>query len=112
MNLSESASQELIRTASNKLDLWVESEKFRGWDPFDALESPFLSKLTFQRRIVGQIFVQLIRRLPINIRPLLRIKKGYNPNSSSSIKTFVLPPHLPSDRILSIAKFSSVAVPV
>ncbi|GAB4580732.1 MAG: exopolysaccharide biosynthesis protein VpsJ [Anaerolineales bacterium] len=69
----------LIQQASQRLDRWIERENFMGWDPYDALNSPFLKALTFGNRRIGQGWVQLLKRSPINLRPLLRVRKGYNP---------------------------------
>jgi len=68
-----------IEKASNLLDIWIEREEFKGWDPHDALNSPLLNGLTGQNRLLGIAWVQLLKRSPVNIRPLLGIKKGYNP---------------------------------
>jgi hypothetical protein len=68
-----------IQAASRKLDAWIELEDFQGWDPFDALNSPLLSHLTFGNRRLGQGWVQLLKRSPLNFRPLLKVEKGYNP---------------------------------
>jgi hypothetical protein len=62
-----------------RLDAWIESEGFRGWDPFDALNSRALKALAFGSRRLGQLSVQALKRCPINVRPLLGIPKGYNP---------------------------------
>lgn len=68
-----------IRRALSALDGWVEGECFRGWDPYDALNSPLLKWLTFNSRLMGIAWVQLLKRSPINLRPLLGVPKGYNP---------------------------------
>ena len=52
----------------------------RGYDPYDALTSP-LFRLPVLRsskplRLAAQ---QTLKRLPVNVRPLLGIGKGYNP---------------------------------
>ena len=68
-----------LSTALNQLDTWIEKEKFQGWDPYDALNSPILKTLSFENRLAGIIWVQLLKRLPVNLRSLLRVPKGYNP---------------------------------
>lgn len=68
----------LIATSEAKLSKWIESQNFRGWDPYDALNSPLLSQLTFGQRRIGQVWVQLLKRSPLNLRPLLGIPKVYN----------------------------------
>ena len=61
-------------TAARKLlEDWILAGDYAGWDPFDALRSPVLSALTFGSRRLGQVWVQLLKRSPVNLRPLLRI---------------------------------------
>lgn len=50
-----------------------------GYDPYDALNSPILRGLSFRQRFPRIVFIQLLKRLPVNFRPFLLIKKGYNP---------------------------------
>jgi hypothetical protein len=73
------APKNLIEDASKKLDNWIESQGFEGWDPFDALRSPLLKALTFNNRKIGQAWVQIFKRNPVNLRPLFGVKKGFNP---------------------------------
>lgn len=61
------------------LYIYCENEDFAGWDPFDGLSSRiFLS--TPLRRIAAARFAwqQVIKRTPINLRPLLLVRKGVN----------------------------------
>ena len=67
-----------ISAALRRLEVWIEGQDFKGWDPYDALNSPLLSRLTFGNRRLGQVWVQLFKRSPINLRPLFRVSKGYN----------------------------------
>jgi len=62
-----------------KLENHLKSTDFKGYDPHDALNSPILKRLTFGNRFLGIIYLQLIKRCPINLRPILLIKKGINP---------------------------------
>ncbi len=59
---------------------YVERERLRGYDPYDALASP-LFRLPGLRSSHAVRFgaQQLLKRLPVNVRPLLGIAKGYNP---------------------------------
>ncbi len=50
-----------------------------GYDPYDALNSQILSKFSFNRKLLRIVYTQTLRRLPINLRSLLRIGKDYNP---------------------------------
>lgn len=70
-----------LMSALTRLDAWIEAESFRGWDPHDALNSPFLGWAGNRQRLLGIAFVQLLRRCPVNLRPALGIAKGYNPKA-------------------------------
>jgi hypothetical protein len=68
-----------VLRARARLDAWIEAQQFRGWDPHDALNSPIVRALTFGNRYLGIVWLQLVKRSPLNLRPLLRVPKGYNP---------------------------------
>jgi hypothetical protein len=68
-----------VKAASDRLNAWIEDQDFKGWDPFDALNSPLMKRLTFGNYRLGHVWVQLFKRSPINLRPLLKVPKGYNP---------------------------------
>lgn len=59
---------------------WLEARDYRGWDPYDGLMSP-ITKLPLLRsqRHVRFAVEQLVKRSPVNLRPLLRIPFGRNP---------------------------------
>jgi len=61
-----------------KLEQWIEKNGYEGYDPYDGLNS-YLSKLTFNNKSLRYILMQGNRLFPINIRPILGIKKGFNP---------------------------------
>jgi hypothetical protein len=61
------------------LELYLEKENFKGYDPFDALNSPLLKNLSFNNRSLRILYIQTLKRLPLNLRPILGIKKDYNP---------------------------------
>ena len=56
---------------------YIESENYKGWDPYDTLNS--FVKFKFFGTFVAALAIQFQKRNPVNIRPLLGIKKGYNP---------------------------------
>ena len=62
-----------------RLQSWIEAEGFRGYDPYDALNSPLLSSLSLGNKFLRIAFIQLLKRLPVNLRPFLFVKKDYNP---------------------------------
>jgi hypothetical protein len=60
-----------------KLQNYIEGESYKGFDPYDTL----MSFIPFVRinKWLAIIATQVQKRNPINIRPLLGIKKDYNP---------------------------------
>ena len=68
-----------FQNALNNLQQYIETEEFKGYDPYDGLNSviPF-EKLGKWPAI---LFMQVMKRLPVNIRPILGIRKGYNPKA-------------------------------
>lgn len=70
-----------ISDGFNRLRKYCESEEFRGWDPYDGLNSrifqavPFIHRNTYARLL----WIQLFKRNPVNLRRCLLIDKGYNP---------------------------------
>jgi hypothetical protein len=63
-----------------KLQNYILSEDFKGYDPYDSLMSPiFKLPILRDNKVIRFGFQQLFRRFPFNFRPLLGIKKGLNP---------------------------------
>ncbi len=62
-----------------RLRAYVEREGFAGYDPYDALNSPLLRRATLGRKWPRIIAIQALKRSPVNLRPLLGVKKGLNP---------------------------------
>ncbi|MDD3886238.1 MAG: hypothetical protein PHI35_05165 [Victivallaceae bacterium] len=60
---------------------WMESHDFRGFDPYDALNSPLAGGLSLGSRFGRIALTQLLRRSPVNFRPLLLIRPGRNPKA-------------------------------
>lgn len=67
-----------VEQSLDRLESWLIGQDFKGIDPFDALRSPVLSRLRFNSRWLGVVWVQLFRRSPINLRGLFGITPAYN----------------------------------
>ena len=64
----------------SKLIKYCESQEFKGWDPYDGLNSWVIQKTPLGKfRVFRLAWIQLFKRNPINLRPLFGIKKDYNP---------------------------------
>jgi hypothetical protein len=67
------------RDSLTRLQVWVEAEGFKGYDPYDALNSPLLAGLSLGNKYLRIAFIQTLKRLPVNLRPLLLVRQDYNP---------------------------------
>lgn len=66
-----------IENAAKRLLQYVEKEQFRGYDPYDLLNSPF--PFHWFGKMVQAVVVQAGKLLPFNPRPMLGVKKDYVP---------------------------------
>lgn len=69
-----------IKTSFNQLRIYCETHDFKGYDPYDGLNSPFTKIYPFNKYSFPRlIWIQAFKKSPINLRPLFLIKKEYNP---------------------------------
>jgi len=79
MKIGQYNSNLIIQQSFNKLEKYIINEDYRGYDPYDTLNSwiPF--------KIAGKwgpiLATQFQKRNPINIRPIIGIYKEYNPKA-------------------------------
>ena len=58
----------------------IRAERWRGYDPYDALCSPlFRLPVLRSNHLLRFGAQQFVKRVPFNVRPLLRVPKGLNP---------------------------------
>lgn len=55
---------------------WLEKNDYSGYDTFDGLNARFVRPLTFETKILRTVLQQGVRRFPINLRPLLGVRKS------------------------------------
>jgi polysaccharide biosynthesis protein VpsJ len=67
-----------IDAAVARIRAWGEARDWRGYDPYDALNSPAAALLTLGRPLGRRLLTQAVKRSPLNLRPLLGIKPGAN----------------------------------
>lgn len=70
---------EKIEKSLLKLKTYIESEEFKGFDPYDTLNSKLFKKMI--GKWLPVFVIQFQKRNPVNIRPMLGIKKEINPKS-------------------------------
>jgi len=71
----------IVDSHLEKLKTYIETEDYAGYDPFDALNSPFLKILSAKSKWLRMAFIQALRISPINFRKLLGSKKDHNPKA-------------------------------
>ena len=69
-----------VEVVARKLLAYCRENDWAGYDPYDALNSRiFLALPALQSRIPRLVLTQLLKRSPVNLRPLLQVPKTQNP---------------------------------
>ena len=69
-----------ILSSFQTLKLYCEAEHFKGWDPYDGLNSKVFQILPFLKHsaLCRLIVIQGFKRSPVNLRRLAMVPKEYN----------------------------------
>ncbi len=73
------AVREPFLDAAVALAAWMDARGHEGYDPYDALASPVLRALSLGSRWLGVAWTQVLRRAPLQVRPLLGVPRHVNP---------------------------------
>lgn len=65
-----------IAESIGRLSDWLEKNDYRGYDTFDGLNARYVRPLTFETKTLRTVLQQGVRRFPINLRPLLGVRKS------------------------------------
>lgn len=70
----------IFEDSFSKLQKFVEKEGYKGWDPYDGLNSTFFKSIPFinKSRFCKLAWIQFFKRSPINFRKIFGVKKGFN----------------------------------
>jgi rhamnogalacturonyl hydrolase YesR len=73
----------VIQQSFDQLLAYCKKEDFKGYDPYDGLNSSLLQSMPFlyRSRLVRLAWIQLFKRSPLNLRPVVGVKKDYNPKA-------------------------------
>jgi hypothetical protein len=71
----------VLNEVFNDLKLFCEKENFKGYDPFDGLNSQFFEIFPFfkKNKYFKLAWLQFFKRSPFNFRFITGVKKSYNP---------------------------------
>lgn len=73
---------EAVKQAVCELLDYCRKEQWKGYDPYDGLNSRVLSALPLSKiRIFRVAVTQALKHLPVNLRPFLLVPKGENPKA-------------------------------
>lgn len=63
-----------------RLKFYCENENFKGWDPYDGLTSKVFQSVPLlpKKRLTRLMWIQFLKKMPLNLRRILKIEKGYN----------------------------------
>ena len=70
----------LILNSFTNLRTYCEKEDFKGWDPYDGLNSKVFQTIPFLKRsaLMRLVVIQGFKWCPINLRKIAFVPKGYN----------------------------------
>jgi len=77
-NVSGRAEKVYVYESICRLSQWLERNDYRGYDTFDGLSSKLLRPLTFNNKYLRILLQQGVRRFPINLRPVIGVKKSHS----------------------------------
>lgn len=85
---------QLLQTAQDvvvRLLAYCQANDWAGYDPYDALNSKWFTSLPFLNfKFARLVLTQVLKRSPVNFRPLLRIPPTQNPKGLAVILTALL----------------------
>lgn len=68
-----------IKTSFQKLRAYCKKEKYKGWDPYDGMNSKLFQLTPLKNYPLTRLmWIQLFKRNPINLRKLFLVPKQYN----------------------------------
>ena len=72
--------REIVGSSLAALEQFCEAEEYKGWDPYDGLNSHLFQSLPFisKNRLIRLAWIQFFKRSPINFRKIALVKKEFN----------------------------------
>lgn len=75
----QTKSIERVESALARTLAYAEANDYKGYNKYDALDSPLLSALSLGNKYLRLVYSQMIMRSPLNVRPLFMVPKTHNP---------------------------------
>jgi len=68
-----------VKASLSRLKAYCEQEGYKGWDPYDGLNSALFHSSPLHKSDICRLFwIQLFKRSPFNLRKLFRVPKQHN----------------------------------
>jgi hypothetical protein len=67
-----------IEQAIARIRAWGEAREWKGYDPYDALNSPAARMLSLGTKLGRRLLTQTVKLSPLNLRPALGVKPEWN----------------------------------
>ncbi len=81
----------MIKQSTIRLYEYCKQNNWAGYDPYDSLNSKFFKMLPIlNRRLPRLLMLQAVKRIPINLRPLLLVPKAQNPKGLALFSSALL----------------------
>ena len=68
-----------VVAAAHALERWGNERGWRGPDPYDGLNATRLAPVLRRSPLALRILTQIVKRSPVNLRPVLRVPEGVSP---------------------------------
>jgi hypothetical protein len=95
-----------LAAAIERIRAWGEARDWRGYDPYDALNSPLAPFLTLGRPLGRRLLTQAVKLSPLNLRPLLLVQPEWNAKALALVASGYLRLAMHSDEDLARAHSS------
>lgn len=69
----------ILNDSLQRLLSYCENKDWKGYDPYDGLNTPWRKVLPLKGKISRILLIQFLKRFPLNVRKLFLIKEDYNP---------------------------------
>lgn len=79
INRNSATRMDIYEESIKKLLLFCEREEWRGYDPYDGLNSKVFQVVPAKKRFTRLGFIQVLKRFPFNLRRLFLVEKQLNP---------------------------------
>lgn len=80
--IREMSSRPTLETVYETLMAWCRADEYRGYDPFDGLNSRLFQQMPARHfRLARFGWIQVIKRCPIDLRQVLQVPKTINPKA-------------------------------